>query len=341
MDPKFGQTIQIRKLDLGVAPSILLVDDDELVLAHVQSMVRAAGFEVRTAPGGAEAIASLEETFTPVVIADLNMPGMSGLQLCRNIRQHPWPGYIYLLLLTAQDAEHDILAGLDAGADDYLSKRTSLAQLLARLRTAQRLLTLEKSLKDALAQTRRLALTDPLTGAPNRLYFKKRLGRELGRLRRFGGDLCLLSLDIDSFKQINDRYGHTSGDVVLQEFVRRLGRSLPRDTDWYARIGGEEFAVVLDGTDMAGAAIIAERVRRAIAETPMKTATALLNVTVSIGVSGLSAGVDRADCTIEFLLQLADRRLYASKENGRNRVTTMGPMQVIQAPEFVPRGRSG
>jgi two-component system, cell cycle response regulator len=340
MNPEFGKTTQMRKLDLGVAPHILLVDDDELVLAHLEALVRAAGFEVRTAVGGVEALVSLEKTFTPVVIADLNMPGMDGLQLCRNIRQQSWPGYIYLLLLTAQDAEEDILAGLDAGADDYLSKRTSSAQLLARLRTAQRLLTLEQSLKDALTQTRRLALTDPLTGAPNRLYFQQRLGRELGRLRRFGGELCLMSLDIDRFKQINDRYGHSSGDTVLQEFVRRLSRSLPRDTDWYARMGGEEFAVILDGTDMDGAAIVAERVRRAIADTPMKASTALLNVTVSIGVSGLSTGANRVDCTIESLLQRADRNLYASKDSGRNCVTLPEATPELKGPELGAHRRS-
>jgi two-component system cell cycle response regulator len=259
MDPEFGKTIQVRKLDLGLAPPVLLVDDDELVLGHLEELVSAAGFEVRTASNGAEALASLQETFTPVVIADLNMPGMDGLELCRAIRQQSWPGYIFLLLLTVQDTEGDILAGLDAGADDYLSKRSSSANLLARLRTAQRLLTLEQSLKDALTQSRRLAVTDPLTGAPNRLYFQQRLGRELRRLRRFGGDLCLMSLDIDNFKQINDRHGHSSGDAVLQEFVRRLSRSLPRDTDWYARIGGEEFAVVLDGTGVPGGALVAEK----------------------------------------------------------------------------------
>ena len=340
MDAEFGETTQTRKLDLGVAPHILLVDDDELVLAHLEALVRAAGFEVHTAAGGAEALVSLEKTFTPVVIADLNMPGMDGLELCRKIRQHPWPGYIYLLLLTAQDAEKDILAGLNAGADDYLSKRTSSAQLLARLRTAQRLLTLEQSLKDALTQTRRLSLTDPLTGAPNRLYFQQRLGRELGRLRRFGGELCLMSLDIDGFKQINDRYGHSSGDTVLQEFVRRIGLSLPRDTDWYARMGGDEFAVILDGTGIAGAAIVAERVRRAIADTPMKTSTTLLNVTVSIGVSGLSSGANRADCTIESLLQLADRNLYASKASGRNCVTLSRAMPALQGPELSIHARA-
>jgi two-component system, cell cycle response regulator len=340
MNPEFGETTQVRQLDLGVAPTILLVDDDELVLEHLEALVTAAGFEVRTASGGMAALVSLEEHFTPVVIADLNMPGMDGLELCRTIRQHPWPGYIYLLVLTAQDKEQDILAGLDAGADDYLSKRSSSAHLLARLRTAQRFLTLEQSLKDALTQTRRLAVTDPLTGAPNRLYFQQRLGRELRRLRRFGGDLSLMSLDIDNFKQINDRYGHSSGDAVLQEFVKRIGRTLPRDTDWYARIGGEEFAVILDGTNLAGAAIVAEKVRRAIADTPIRTSAALLNVTVSIGVSGLSTGADRADYTMESLLQLADRGLYASKERGRNCVTLPRPVPVVGAPELTVRGRS-
>jgi diguanylate cyclase (GGDEF)-like protein len=212
--------------------------------------------------------------------------------------------------------------------------------LLARLRTAQRFLSLEQSLKDALTQTRRLAVTDPLTGAPNRLYFQQRLGRELRRLRRFGGDLCLMSLDIDNFKLINDRYGHSSGDAVLQEFVKRIGRTLPRDTDWYARIGGEEFAVILDGTNLRGAAKVAEKVRRAIADTPMRTSAALLSVTVSIGVSGLSTGADRADYTMESLLQLADRALYASKERGRNCVTLPLPVPVVKAPELTVHGRS-
>jgi two-component system, cell cycle response regulator len=188
-----------------------------------------------------------------VVIVDLKMPAMDGLSVCRAIRERTWPGYVYIVLLTAQDAEEDILADLESGADDYLSKRVSPTQLLARLRTAERILSLESSLRGALAEKRLLALTDTLTGAPNRRYFLRRVSRELKRMRRFGGDLCLMSLDIDHFKQMNDRYGHASGDAVLQEFVQRIGQCLPRNTDWCARMGGEEFAVVLEETRLVGA----------------------------------------------------------------------------------------
>jgi diguanylate cyclase (GGDEF)-like protein len=300
---------------------VLLVDDDELVLARLEGVLGPAGFDVCTAASGSGALASLEKTFAPVVIMDLKMPDMDGLEVCRTIRERTWPGYVYILLLTAQDAEEDILAGLDAGADDYLSKRMSSAQLLARLRTAQRILTLERSLKGALAEKRRLALTDALTGAPNRRYFLRRLGRELKRVHRFGGDLCVMSLDIDHFKQVNDRYGHASGDAVLQEFVRRIGHCLPRKTDWCARMGGEEFAVVLEETNLEGARIVAERLRHTMAVSPMRTRAGAIKVTVSIGVSGLEVGANRNAVCIDSLMHQADQYLYASKKNGRNRVT--------------------
>jgi two-component system cell cycle response regulator len=322
MDDDLGPTTQVLRLPFGAPPKVLLVDDDDLVLGRLEALVAAAGFEVNIAPNGGDALACLQRNFSPVVIMDLQMPGMDGLTLCRTIRQATWPGYVYILLLTAQDAEDDILAGLDAGADDYVSKKTSSAQLLARLRTGQRILALEQSLKEALAEKRRLTMTDALTGAPNRRYFQRRLSRELERMRRFGGDLSLLSIDIDRFKTINDRYGHASGDAVLQEFVRRVAKCLPRNTDWHARVGGEEFAVVLEGTDLAGAERVAERLREAIADEPMRTRAGMINVTVSIGVSGIeSSSADHREISAEVLMNLADVCLYASKEDGRNRVT--------------------
>jgi two-component system cell cycle response regulator len=329
MDLELEATTQVLKLDFGGPTRVLLVDDDDLLLARLSEVLGLAGFEVCTATSGSEALDSLNQGFAPIVITDLNMPEMSGLLVCRTIRARTWPGYVYVLLLTNQDSEEDILAGFDAGADDYINKQTSPAQLLARMRCAQRILTLELSLKSALAGKRRLALTDVLTGAPNRRYFDQRLRRELERVRKFGGKLCVMSLDVDHFKQVNDRYGHAAGDTVLVEFVRRLRLCLPRTTDWLARMGGEEFAVVLEETDIRGARIVAERLRQAVAKSPIRTRAGNVTVTVSIGVADLDTAMNRSEGTLESLLRQADRYLYISKENGRN-CATFPPMEAGQ-----------
>jgi diguanylate cyclase (GGDEF)-like protein len=336
MNADIGAATQVLSLDIGSAPIVLLVDDDELALARLESVLTASGFDVRTATSGPAALSSLKEMFSPIVITDLQMPCMDGLAVCRAIRQESWSGYIYILLLTVKDAEDDVVAGLDAGADDYLSKRTSSAQVLARLRTARRILTLEHSLKGALADKRRLAMTDELTGAPNRRYFHSRLSRELERVLRVGGNLSLMSLDIDHFKNVNDRYGHAAGDSVLQEFVKRISRCLTRNTDWCARMGGEEFSVVLEETDLAGARIVAERLRRTIAESAVITRAGAVEITVSIGVSGLDALEHGKRITLDALLNHADANLYASKERGRDCVTcadslTAGVEQLIRS----------
>jgi diguanylate cyclase (GGDEF)-like protein len=331
-------TAQVLRLDLPVAPTVLIVDDDELVLARLQELVAAAGYRVRTAANGIGALKSLEQFAASIVVTDLNMPGMDGLDLCRHIRERAWPGYVYVVLLTVRNEEKDILAGLDAGADDYLSKRTSAAQFTARLRIAKRVLALEYSLKIALEKKHQLAMTDALTGAYNRRYFVRHLSRELKRSQRFGGDVSLLLLDIDHFKQVNDTYGHAVGDVVLKKLTSQIAQGLQRATDWCARLGGEEFAVVLEGTNIAEARICAEKMRRAIENTLIPTPAGAVRVTVSIGVSG-TAGVaiaGRNSATVQSLLELADANLYASKTGGRNRVTSPNSNDASPAP-----GRQG
>jgi two-component system, cell cycle response regulator len=317
----FGATTQILTLGIMPTPKVLLVDDDEIMMERLKIPMLETGYEVRTATNGAAALAALQEDFMSIVILDRSMPDMDGLALCRAIRQQTWTGYVYLMLLTAHDAEEDVLLGLDAGADDYLSKRVSDAELIARLSTATRVLSLEHSLKTALEERRRMAMTDALTGAHNRRYFVRYLGAELKRARRFGTDLSLLAIDVDHFKQINDKYGHAAGDAVLQKLVKRIQKSLPRDYDWCARLGGEEFAVVLPQTDLAGAAVVAERLRKAVEELPIHLSRGVRSITVSIGVSGLQVMPTRDATTADLLLADADRYLYKSKEGGRNRVS--------------------
>jgi two-component system cell cycle response regulator len=330
-------TTQIVKLDLPVAPTVLIVDDDDLVLARLQELVTAGGYEVRTAASAIEALASLEQSPASIVITDLNMPGMDGLELCRQIRAHTWPGYIYVVLLTVRDTEKDILAGLDAGADDYLSKRTSAAQFTARLRIARRVLGLEYSLKDALEKKRRLSMTDALTGAFNRRYLMRHLNRELKRSQRFGGDVSLLVLDIDHFKRVNDAHGHAVGDAVLKMLTKQVGACLRRDTDWCARLGGEEFVVVLEGTNAAAARTCAEKLRKTVANCSMATSAGPIRITVSIGVSSLGETGNRNSATVQSLMKQADTNLYTSKANGRNRITSTNPLTV--APGIHGRGK--
>jgi two-component system, cell cycle response regulator len=320
-DEDWETTTQILALPAMHMPKVLIVDDDELIVERLKLLVVDAGYEVFTAAGGDAALAALQKNFMSIVIVDRNMPGMDGLDLCRAIRQSTWAGYVYLMVLTAHDAEVEVLLGLRAGADDYVSKRASEAQLIARLATATRILSLEHSLKIALADRRRMALTDPLTGANNRRYFARYFGAELKRARRFGMELSLLSLDVDHFKKVNDSFGHAAGDAVLKQVVETIQKNLPREYDWCARLGGEEFAVVLPQTDLTGAAVVAEKLRKAIEEMPLHIAAGLQSITVSIGVSGLQAMPARNATTIEMVLAHADKCLYQSKAAGRNCVT--------------------
>jgi two-component system, cell cycle response regulator len=320
-DEDWETTTQILAMPAMHMPTVLVVDDDELILERLKLLILEAGYEVFTAASGDAALAALQKNFMSIVIVDRNMPGMDGLALCRAIRQRTWAGYVYLMVLTAHDAEEEVLLGLRAGADDYVSKRASEAQLIARLATATRILSLEYSLKIALADRKRMALTDALTGANNRRYFMRYFGAELKRARRFGMELSLLSLDVDHFKKINDSFGHGAGDAVLKQVVETVQRNLPREYDWCARMGGEEFAVVLPQTNVAGAAVVAEKLRKAIEEMPLRIAAGMGPVTVSIGVSGLQAMPARNSTTIEMVLAHADQCMYKSKAAGRNRVT--------------------
>jgi two-component system, cell cycle response regulator len=338
-----NETTQTLQLDLPVAPTILIVDDDPLVLARLREIVAAEGYVVHTAGGGIEALKSLNSLSPSIVVSDLNMPEMNGLDLCRHIRERASHGYVYIVLLTARAEEKDIVAGLDAGADDYLSKRSSAAMLTARLRAAKRVLALEHSLKDALEKKRQLAMSDSLTGMFNRRYFMKHLSRAFKRAQRFGGDVSLLLLDVDHFKDINDVYGHATGDRVLKKITQQIGRCLQRETDWCARLGGDEFVVVLEGAKILQASICAESVRKAISSEAVVTPLGAAHFTVSIGVAGLEDLSAGDSATVQSLLERADSHLYASKAQGRNRITSskrIDPKVCVATSAWTPHIRT-
>jgi two-component system, cell cycle response regulator len=312
-----------------IGAKVLLVDDDEIVRNSLGRIIGAAGYDIATAPDAKTALLSMQRDFASIVILDVCMPGMDGFDLCRAIRKETYSGYVYLMLHTTKDTEADILAGLEAGADDYLSKSTPKSQLVGRLRTAQRILMLEHSLKTALGDREQMAMTDVLTGAFNRRYLLQHLSHELRRAHRSRSELSVLVLDFDNFSQVNNHFGHAAGDATLTELAKRIKTHLPRSGDWFARLGGDEFVVVLPHTDTAGAGILAEKLLRAVDATPLYTRAGPVRMTVSIGASGLSAITDRDSATPETLLELADQCLYRSKRAGRNMATMP---TVIDAP---------
>ena len=314
------ETLQLALPDLSVL-RVLIVDDDELLAQRLELLVKQAGFEVLTARSLGEAREIVARESLQLAIIDRNLNEDDGTVLCQELRKRTRDGYVYIFLLTVRDSGADVLSGLEAGADDYLSKKTSDAELLARLRSATRIVRLERSLRIALEDKTRAAETDALTHVFNRRYFEKQIVREWRRALRFGQRLSLLMLDIDHFKKVNDTYGHGAGDEVLQGFARRIKTVLPRAIDWVARMGGEEFVVVLPETDLAGARTVAERLRRSIEAQAITTASAPIRITASIGIG--SMGHLPADQSEEpaTLLDQADLYLYRSKLAGRNRVT--------------------
>jgi diguanylate cyclase (GGDEF)-like protein len=249
------------------------------------------------------------------------MPEMDGIELCKAVRNLQLDGYVYALLLTARNAKEHIITGLEAGADDYLVKPVHEPELIARLNTGRRFLALEHSLRAANERNRVLSVTDPLTGAFNRRYMMEQLPRELERCRRYGNPLAVIMCDVDHFKQVNDAKGHSAGDDVLQQFVARMQRSTRANSDWVARLGGEEFLIVLPETGFRGAMYVAEKIRTLTTSVPFVTREGDVLATSSFGVASTeSHGPDLA-MKVETLIRAADQCLYTSKQSGRNRAT--------------------
>lgn len=298
---------------------ILLVDDEPTQRLIMARLLKRAGYIVETAGNGREALAKLESGDYQLMITDWEMPEMDGIALCSALRASQVKGYIYTILLTARDAIEHVVTGLQSGADDYLTKPVIEPELIARLSTGRRIVTLERSLRTANEENRRLSITDPLTGAYNRRYLMEQLPREIERSTRYGRQLSVFMCDVDFFKKINDTLGHLIGDEVLKWFANTLQGAV-RASDWVARYGGEEFVVVLPETSVDSAARAAEYVRAQIEARLFEHGDTCFPVTASFGVSGWKGNVPQG-ATLDALMARSDAAVYNSKAAGRNRVT--------------------
>jgi two-component system cell cycle response regulator len=316
---------------------VLIVDDEPLVVLRISNLLKSAGYETYSASSGDEALRVLDTTACQIVLTDWHMPDMDGLALCRNLRLRQIDGYIYVLMLTVRDSTSDLLAGLHAGADDYVVKGAATAEILARLEVGRRTTNLERSLRKSNEENRRMSITDALTGVHNRRFLMKFLPRELQRSRRYNHPLAVISCDLDNFKRINDGFGHEAGDEILQAFAVRACNGIRQGIDWVARSGGEEFVIVLPETDLRGASRAAARLRDDLAGRPIPTSSGPLAVTVSMGVTALETAQELAAVSVQDLLRAADRFLFTSKHLGRDRAT----VAAVSCVNATTEGRPG
>ncbi len=300
---------------------ILLVDDDPFIVRVLSDSLTEAGYSVVIAKNGREALELIDSGYYPLILSDWVMPEMDGIELCKRIRSSQSPWYTYIILLTSLDTRDNLIFGLESGADDYLVKPVNPAELTARIKTARRIIDLERSLKKSLEEIKALSIKDPLTGAYNRRYLDDCLNHEVKRAYRFRRPISILMMDMDNFKYVNDNYGHSVGDLVLKGVYEALAKNIRDEVDWIARYGGEEFVIVLPETPPEGMMVVAERLRQVISSFRIHHEGMELCVTASFGAASHLPVQQMPAITSTQLIDLADRCMYESKLAGRNKVT--------------------
>jgi diguanylate cyclase (GGDEF)-like protein len=294
---------------------ILVAEDDPVTRRLLKLSLGRWQYEVALVTDGTQALEILLGEDAPrLAILDWVMPGVEGIEICRELRRRPQGSYTYALLLTSKSRKEDVLKGLEAGADDYLIKPFDLLELQARLWTGRRIIALQDQLIAAREEMRERATHDALTGVWNRASILEILKREINRSARKDGLLSCLMMDLDHFKRINDDFGHQAGDDVLRVVTRRVQSAL-RPYDSLGRYGGEEFVVVAPDCDKNSAFSLAERLRTAVNNAPVPSATGAIPVTLSLGVASLTEDSNSP----ESLLRSADKALYGAKSAGRDR----------------------
>jgi diguanylate cyclase (GGDEF)-like protein len=297
---------------------VLVVDDNPDKTELLKVALSMEGYEVQTAVNGIEALAAIESCQPDLIVSDIMMPEMDGYQLARRIRENPRTRYIPIILQSAARIEaKDFRLGEEVGALGFITNTSDLDLLLARSRTLL-------DFRAHLDTCEEAAYTDHLTGAANRRRFDQQLELEIERAARYGHPFCLLLLDIDDFKKINDEFGHNAGDRVINDLAKILREHI-RAPDLAARIGGDEFAVLLVETTAVKGLEVAERLRQTIKACDFLAGqSGTIKITASIGI--VESQPDKRT-TSEVLARRADSALYAAKREGRDRVNQAEPLR--------------
>jgi diguanylate cyclase (GGDEF)-like protein len=302
---------------------ILLAEDSKSMMLTTLAMIRKSGHTVIKARDGKEALSLYLSEEPELVLLDVEMPKLNGFEVAKKIRELDENTWIPIIFLTCYKDDDRLSQGIEAGGDDYLIKPVSSVVLNAKLNAMQRisemqtkLLSLTKTLSNTNEELQLSVITDPLTGAKNRLYMEKSIKREWFRCKRNKTELSMLIIDVDNFKTLNDKNGHPAGDKCLVELVKLITSHLNRSTDVLCRYGGDEFIIILPDTDENYSLKIAEKIRTNVEAYNSKT-DFKIPVTISISIGSVTCIPD-AKISPDDLLTYADNALYTAKEKGRN-----------------------
>jgi two-component system cell cycle response regulator len=307
----------------GQTARVLIVDDHEDNIELLRARLDSWGFATESAGDGEEALRLIEASPPDLILLDVMMPKIDGIEVARRVKGNRALPFIPIIMQTALDATENKVEGLEAGADDYITKPIDFAELKARVNSMLRIKRLqdaleerERQLLEANERLRHMSQTDALTGIDNRRHLEERIDEMFEHARRLNEPFACVMCDLDRFKSVNDTYGHQAGDAVLKQFARILRNEI-REIDRVGRYGGEEFMLLLPGTVLDAAVTFAERVRKEVEGHTFTFDGSQICRTASFGVS---AWPHPRVGNCDVLVRAADDALYVAKETGRNRV---------------------
>ena len=295
---------------------VLVVDDSPVSRKIFEPLLPADLYSVSYACNGSEALRAFKEKAPSIVITDWLMPDISGLELCRRIREDKSASYTYLIVMTINKEEDAVLRAMEAGADDFLVKPFNSNEMLARVGVGRRIIELHRRLENKSAELEEVASTDVLTGLPNRRAIEEWANKQLRGARRHGFPIWVVLGDLDQFKEINDTFGHEAGDTVLRTFADTL-RRLTRISDMCGRLGGDEFLIVISHASATNIEVAINRFRELFGSLSFPFAGQSVSISASFGVAGSGIGSFQ---DFDALVRKADEMLYQAKRVGRNRV---------------------
>ncbi len=288
---------------------VIIADDDATTRCLLENTMKKWNYDVVSTTNGLEALdALLQQNESCMALLDWVMPEIDGIDVCRLIREKPKEhAYLYIIMLTGKQRKEDVVAGLEAGADDFLIKPFDYEELRMRMRVGLRILELQDQLTEK-------AYYDQLTGIYNRMAIMQILKRELARSKRSNQPLSIIMIDLDHFKQVNDTYGHLGGDAILKGAASCMSDAI-RTYDSLGRYGGEEFLIVVPGCRQNETRSLAKRIQDNLADTVFEYNGQEISITVSMGIAdNRCIGISDIDSLIRF----ADEALYQAKDNGRD-----------------------